>query len=53
MCDDGWGDEEANVVCRELGYSIGEPVARTTGQVSLYSEPYCLSYDGQEVFELL
>jgi len=21
ICDDGWGDEEANVVCSSLGYS--------------------------------
>ena len=30
VCDDGWGQEEASVACRMLGYSIGIPEVKST-----------------------
>ncbi len=37
ICDDGWGSEEANVACKELGYAKGGTAeTRLTGPVSGY-----------------
>ncbi|KAK3097126.1 hypothetical protein FSP39_006614 [Pinctada imbricata] len=42
VCDQTWGQSEADVVCRELGYATGEPYKVTpgTGEVQL-SNVWC------------
>ena len=42
MCDDGWGWEESDVVCKSLGYSLGAqsythgaPYGQGTGEILL------------------
>ena len=30
VCDDGWGQEEANTVCRELGYLNNNGIFRSS-----------------------
>ncbi|XP_030841004.1 deleted in malignant brain tumors 1 protein-like [Strongylocentrotus purpuratus] len=46
VCDDGWDDSEARVVCRQLGYSGNVGVARSGGTYGQGSGPVYLSNVG-------
>ncbi|XP_011674148.1 deleted in malignant brain tumors 1 protein [Strongylocentrotus purpuratus] len=42
VCDDGWDDDDARVVCRQLGYSGNVGVARSGGTYEQGSDPIYL-----------
>ncbi|XP_782286.3 scavenger receptor cysteine-rich domain-containing group B protein [Strongylocentrotus purpuratus] len=51
VCDDRWGDSDARVVCRQLGYSGDVGEARTGGTYGQGSEPTYLDEVGCSGYE--